>query len=391
MPGIPCLKLRLAPFRECHSLRFVQTPLSSVIRGDWTPFAYLPKSSGNLSKRATPIRVVTHGFTESQSPLLLSAGSPRPPARATIPAVSQRVVSLLPSCTEIVCELGAAGCLVGRSHECDFPAAVQVLPVCTAARLDSVKPGAEIHRDVTTLLEQSLSLYTVDVAQLRALKPDLILTQAQCEVCAVNVDDVERALGEWTGARPRVLSLSPRRMVDIWDDMRRVAESLGLEDCGRTAIKPLKTRCVDVIEKVAGMTRRQSVACIEWLDPLMAAGNWVPELVELAGGRNLFGEAGKHSPWMKWEELVAADPDVIVVMPCGFDLSRALRELPALAGRPEWETLSAVKNHRVYVTDGNAFFNRPGPRIVDSLEILAEVLHPVLFEPRHQGGGWERI
>lgn len=303
----------------------------------------------------------------------------------------QRVVSLLPSCTEIVCALGGGGRLVGRSHECDFPANVKALPACTEAKVDSNRPSADIHRQVGALLEQALSIYKVDAARLKALKPDLVLTQAQCEVCAVSLADVESALAEWTGARPRVLSLSPQRLVDIWDDFRRVAEALGLEDLGRSVVKPLKTRCVDIIEKTAAMKKRQSVACLEWLDPLMAAGNWVPELVELSGGRNLFGVAGKHSPWMKWEDLCAADPDVLVLMPCGFDISRTLRELPALAGRPEWPRLRAVKNHRVFVADGSAFFNRPGPRIVDSMEILAEVLHPLLFEPRHMGEGWERI
>jgi iron complex transport system substrate-binding protein len=241
------------------------------------------------------------------------------------------------------------------------------------------------------LLEASLSIYKVDVIRLKSLKPDLILTQSQCAVCAVSEADIEKALADWTGRKPRILSLSPQRLVDIWDDFRRVAETLGIEDLGRSAIKPLKTRCVDIIEKTAGMSKRPTVACIEWLEPLMVAGNWVPELIDLAGGRDVLGEAGRHSAWVNWEKLVAADPDVLLIMPCGFDISRTLRELPALAGKPEWKKLRAVKNHRVYVTDGNQYFNRPGPRIVDSMEIIGEVLHPLIFEPKHKGDGWEQI
>jgi iron complex transport system substrate-binding protein len=306
-------------------------------------------------------------------------------------AVKSRVVSLLPSCTEIVCALGVEARLVGRSHECDFPPSIQNLPVCTAARLDSAQPSAAIHQQVGRLLEHALSIYQVDTGKLRELKPDLILTQAQCEVCAVSLGDVERALAGWTGTQPQVLSLSPRRLVDIWDDFRRVAEALGLGDNGRSTLKPLKLRCVDIIEKTASMTRRPTVGCIEWIDPLMAAGNWVPELVDLAGGRDVLGEPGRHSAWTNWAKLLDADPDVLVIMPCGFDLTRTLRELPVLANRPEWGQLRAVKNHRVYVTDGNAYFNRPGPRIVDSLEILAEVIHPTLFDPKHKGDGWEQV
>ncbi len=302
-----------------------------------------------------------------------------------------RIVSLLPSATEIVCTLGAEHFLVGRSHECDFPEVIRHLPVLTRARLDSAKPSGDIHRQVGELISNALSIYDVDTAQLRALKPDLIITQAQCNVCAVSVDDLEKALSEWTGAKPAVLSLSPRRLVDIWDDMRRVAEALGIEDLGRSAIKPLKTRCVDVIEKVAAMKKRPGVVCVEWLNPLMAAGNWVPELVDLAGGRDLLGDAGKHSAWIAWEAVVKADPDVLYLMPCGFDISRTLRELPALTGRKGWSDLRAVRNHRVFVADGNACFNRPGPRIVDSLEILAETLHPLLYEPKHKGTGWEQL
>lgn len=299
-----------------------------------------------------------------------------------------RIVSLLPSATEIVCVLGCGHQLVGRSHECDFPEEVRRLPVCTGAKIDATAGSGAIDREVKGLLEQSLSLYRVDIARLKELRPDFILTQAQCEVCAVNLPEVERALAGWTAARPQLLSLSPQRLADVWEDMRRVAQALGVADGGRDVLRGLKTRCVDVIEKACGAGRRPTVACIEWIDPLMAAGNWVPELVELAGGANLFGEAGRHSPWMSWEQLVEADPEVIVVMPCGFDLPRTRLELAGLSRKPEWPGLRAVKTGRVFPTDGSQFFNRPGPRLVDSLEILAELFHPEIFAPKHAGDGW---
>ena len=302
-----------------------------------------------------------------------------------------RIVSLLPSATEIVCALGLGDRLVGRSHECDYPPEIQRLPVCTSATLDSAAPSGEIDRQVKTLRQQSRPLYQIDLAKLRELRPDLILTQAQCEVCAVDLPAVEQAVSQWTGSRPQILSLSPRRIAEVWDEIRRVSAALGEEQKGREVLRALKNRCVDVIEKTCAVKHRPSVACLEWIDPLMAAGNWVPELVDLAGGGNLFGEPGKPSPMLNWETFAERDPEVIVIMPCGFDITRTLRELPALARQAGWARLRAVKKHRVFVTDGNAYFNRPGPRLVESLEILAELFHPKRFPAQHHGTGWEQI
>lgn len=299
-----------------------------------------------------------------------------------------RIVSLLPSATEVVCALGLSESLVGRSHECDFPDTVRTLPPCTEPKLDPKGSSADIHRQVTALLESALSIYRVDSDQLRALRPDIILTQAQCEVCAVTFAEVERAVADWTGGAPRIISLSPQRMVDVWRDMRSLAEALDVAERGQELVKGLKHRVVNVIEKAVLATHRPSVACIEWLDPLMAAGNWVPELVELAGGRNLFGEPGQHSPWLAWQKLRDVDPEVVLVMPCGFDLARTRSEMSALTSGPGWGKLRAVRSGRVYLTDGNQYFNRPGPRLVESLEILAEILHPHLFHFGHKNRGW---
>jgi len=304
--------------------------------------------------------------------------------------VSRRIVSLLPSATEMVCALGCGAQLVGRSHECDFPNEVTSLPVCTESKLLPNATSREIDEQIHNLLGASLSIYRLDTRLMQELKPDLILTQSQCDVCAASEADVAKALGNWPGTPPQILSLTPHRLADVWEDMRRVAAVLGVTEPGREVLRALKNRCVDVIEK-ACLLQRPSVACLEWLDPLMGAGNWVPELVELAGGRNLFGEAGKHTGRLKWEEVRAANPDFLIALPCGFDLSRTRTELAALANKPGWAELNAVRKGRVFLCDGSALFNRPGPRLVESLEILAEVIHPEKFRFGQEGRGWERF
>ena len=302
-----------------------------------------------------------------------------------------RVVSLIASATETVCALGCEERLVGRSHECDVPESVQRLPACSAPRLDADRPSRDIDRSVRTILEQALSVYRVDAEYLRALGPDLIITQTLCEVCAVSLRDVEEALAAWTGSRPVLLALNPMRLQDVWDDVGRVAGALGVAERGRTLRADLERKTRDVAARAARIAARPRVACIEWIDPLMAGGNWMPELVALAGGVNLFGEAGRHSPTMRWDDLVASDPDVIVVLPCGFDLERTAREALSLRERPEWTALRAARAGDVFIADGHLFFNRPGPRLVESLEILAEILHPSEFDYGHEGSGWRRL
>lgn len=302
-----------------------------------------------------------------------------------------RILSLLPSATEIVCALGHGGGLVGRSHECDFPAGVERLPVCTAPKLDPAGSSRAIHEGVEALLRQAVSIYELDARALRRLAPEVIVTQTQCEVCAVSQPDVERALADWLGAPPRLVALSPTSLNAVWADMRRVAEALGAPEAGGALVNRLRGRMAEVAGEAHQAPERPTVACIEWLDPPMAAGNWMPELVAMAAGRNLFGAAGGHSPWLDWEALLAADPDVILVMPCGFSLERARREAALLARRPGWDDLRAVREGRVFLADGHQYFNRPGPRLVESLEILAEVLHPGHCRHGHEGKGWERM
>ena len=323
-----------------------------------------------------------------------------------------RVVSLLPSCTEIVCALGLADQLVGRSHECDYPPSIRHLPICTHPRLAPLASSKEIDNQVKSLLQEAVSIYRIDADRLRALRPDLILTQSQCEVCAVSLPEVEEAVNRWIGSRPRIISLSPMTLANVWEDILLVAAALGVSERGTRLVERLKQRVNrvreasnlslsergdpqpkqpgDPLRLERGRTALPSVACVEWLEPLMAAGNWVPELVELAGGLNLFGDAGKHSPWLNWEAVQEHDPDILMVMPCGFDIARTRREMSALIQRADWAQLRAVKNQRVYLADGNQYFNRPGPRLVESLEILAEVIHPEIFHFGHEGDGWKK-
>jgi iron complex transport system substrate-binding protein len=299
-----------------------------------------------------------------------------------------RVVSLLASSTEIVCALGCEDALVGRSHECDFPASVSRLPVLTEPKLDIRLDSATIDARVRALVSEALSVYRVDAEALRGLRPDLIVTQMQCEVCAVSARDVACALETWMEAPPRVVSLQAETLAGLWDDVRRVADALGVPDRGAELVATLSDRMAAIAARAARLEPRPSVACIEWIEPLMASGNWMPELVAMAGGTNCFGTAGAHSPRLAWDALAAADPDVIVVLPCGFDLDRTRAELGVLTRQPAWPALRAVRTGRVYLADGNQFFNRSGPRLVESLEILGEMLHPAAFRFGHAPRAW---
>ena len=301
-----------------------------------------------------------------------------------------RIVSLLPSTTEMTCALGLRDALVGRSHECDYPAGVETLPACTRAKVGD-GTSREIDDRVKDLVHRGLSVYDVDAERLRELAPTLVLTQDQCEVCAASLRDLEMALGDWIGERPAIVSVKPTTLGDVWDDIVRLGDALEVAERARALAAELSGRVRKISARTGDREPRPSVACIEWLDPPMAAGNWMPELVALAGGRNLFSQAGARSPWLEWQELRAADPEVVVLLPCGFDIPRIRKELPALLCRPGWNELSAVRQGRVHLADGNAYFNRPGPRLVESLEILAEIFHPERFAFGHEGDAWQRL
>jgi iron complex transport system substrate-binding protein len=302
-----------------------------------------------------------------------------------------RIVSLLPSATEIVCALGLRDALVGRSHECDFPPGVEALPALTEPKFKVEGSSAEIDRRVKRIVGDALSVYRVDADRLREVAPTVIVTQSQCEVCAVSEADVQAAVASWLGVQPEIVSLAPYALDSVLNDMERVAAALGAEERGSALVERLRARMDAIAARVAAAVSRPAVATIEWIDPPMAAGNWMPELVAMAGGENLFGAAGEHSPWLTLDEIAAKDPDLILVAPCGFPIARTLDEMPALARDARWRGLRAVRERRVFVADGNQYFNRPGPRIVESLEILAEILHPELARFGHEGAGWRRL
>lgn len=302
--------------------------------------------------------------------------------------MTNRIVSLIASATEIVYALGFGSELVGRSHECDFPPEVKQLPQCTSPKFNVEVTSYEIDQRVKAILQEAVSVYRVDAELLDSLAPSHIITQAQCEVCAVSLKDVEEAACAMIKSQPKIVSLEPNCLEDLWMDITRVATSLGAQQAGEILIARLQEQMNSVAKKANTLLSRPTVACIEWIEPLMAAGNWMPQLIEMSAGVNLYGESGKHSPWMTFEQMLKDDPDFIIVTPCGFDIKRTLEEMHLLTNHPGYESLKAVQTGNVFVADGNQYFNRPGPRVAESLEIMAEILHPDAFDFGHEGSGW---
>lgn len=306
-----------------------------------------------------------------------------------------RILPLHAAATEIVCALGFRGQMVGRSHECDFPPDVAELPAVTEPRFDTGGSSREIDAGVRSLLlkslvEDALGVYRVFPEKLRELRPTHIVTQTQCLACSVSLRDVEAAAAEAAGCEAAVVSLEPHSLADVWADFMRAASALGATEAGVKLVAEAQKRMAAVEAKTRTAVRPPAVAGIEWADPLMAWGNWMPELTRMAGGRNLFGKAGAHAPGLDYERLTAADPDVLVLSLCGFGIERARQDLALLEARPDWRALRAVRRGQVFLVDGNRFFNRPGPRLVESLEILAEILHPQLFSFGREGCAWQR-
>jgi iron complex transport system substrate-binding protein len=293
-----------------------------------------------------------------------------------------RVVSLLPSATEIVCALGAGEDLVGVSHECDHPPEVAALPALTSSRLPTSGASGELDRSVRELLRAALSIYDLDVDLLAKLDPDLVVTQDLCEVCAVSYQAVCAAADQLAGRDVRVVSLHPQRLDDIFDDIGRVAAALGRPGDGEALLIGLRGRLAQVERQAAAAPDRPRVVSIEWLEPVMLGGTWMPELIAAAGGTPLGVTAGQRAPTLDLAGLQRLEPEVVLVKPCGYPVERTLAELELLPQILPWDSWPAVRTGRVYVADGNAYFNRSGPRIVDSAELLAACLHPRRF-PAH--------
>ncbi|MCW5893462.1 MAG: ABC transporter substrate-binding protein [bacterium] len=289
-----------------------------------------------------------------------------------------RIVSLLPSATEIVCALGAAAEVVGISHECDHPPEIRDRRVLTRARLDASGSSRAIDAAVRAVVRDALSVYEVDEDGLAALAPDVIVTQDLCEVCAVSLGDVRAAVARLAHRDDvRIVSLTPTRLAHVLDDALRVAAAIGRVPAG-TRLRASMTARIDAIAaRAARAGRRPRVVSLEWIDPLMLGGTWMPELIALAGGEAVGVAAGAAAPTIDASVLAALRPDVVVVKPCGFSLARALAERDLI----ERTVVRPLPRHaQVWVTDGNAFFNRPGPRLVESLEIMAACVHPEAFD-----------
>ncbi len=286
-----------------------------------------------------------------------------------------RLVSLLASATEMIAALGCLDQLVGRSHECDYPPEVQSLPVVSTVQIDIDTDSARIDAQIKQLAQskltpqeaalKALSIYAIDIEQLEALKPDVIFTQTQCEVCAVSERDVMQALKHLTGLQPRIVSLAPHRLSDVWEDILRVGRAVGRYEQAQELVKGYRQRLERLRSATAQLGVKPRVTVLEWLDPLMAAGNWTPELVAYAGSENVFGEVGLHSPWLSWEEMRTADPD--------------------------WQSLRAVQNGGVYAIDGNQYLNRSSPRLVESAELLGHVLWGERLGIEVDGNGWRAV
>lgn len=290
--------------------------------------------------------------------------------------VKPRIVSLLPSTTEIICALGLETRLKGRSHECDYPDGLENVPVCTHSHIDGEAGSRAIHDAVVSRVNQALSLYDIDMDRIRAARPTHILTQDRCKVCAVDLDQVNAFVSRALDRDVQVVAQSPSTLKEVFDSFLAVGEALDCLHHAETLNSELMQRVNFVTALAHERASHPKVLCLEWLDPFLASGHWIPECVVYAGGRSVLATMGQASPTISFEDIKAADPDKIIAMPCGFSLERAFRESKKLLDDPKWQQLRAVQDDEFYVVDGNQFFNRPGPRIVDSMEILLEIIQP---------------
>ncbi len=286
-----------------------------------------------------------------------------------------RIVSLLPSATEMVCALGLEDCLVGVTHECDYQPSVQRLPKVTRSLIPADAPSSEIDRLVSERFKSVRALYSLDVEMLKEVRPDVIVTQSLCEVCAVAPNEVQKVIGQLPGT-PRVVTLEPQSLEGLFEAIQELASAL--EVSADEMLRGLRARVEKVAARSATITTRPRVALLEWLDPPFSSGHWSPQLVRLAGGIEGLGKEGQPSRRLRWDEVSAWQPDVIIIACCGFMVERALQDVALVQSVEEWRKLPAVRSERVYVADGSQYFNRPGPRLVDSLELLAHALHPAV-------------
>lgn len=286
-----------------------------------------------------------------------------------------RIVSLLPSATEIICEIGLGECLVGVTHECDYPEWVSRLPGVTTTLIPRDASSRQIDDLVGARLQNQQSLYGLELDVLDALAPDLIVTQALCDVCAVAENEVQAAACKLPG-RPRVINLEPTSLEEVFKSCIEVGRAAGRVESAIKVVDALRRRVTQIVNRTAQIQDRPRVVVLEWLDPFFSSGHWSPELIELAGGKEMIGQKGGRSKRISWRNILDVMPEVIIIACCGYTVERTLEDVPRRRKLPGWHDLPAVQNDRIYVTDGNAFFSRPGPRLVESLEIAAHAIHP---------------
>lgn len=289
-----------------------------------------------------------------------------------------RICSLLPSATEIAFALGLGDSVVGVTHECDYPPEAKTKQIVVNSVIDPHRSSSEIDKTITELLRNRKGIYTIDLLRFKEANPELILTQELCDVCAVDYNEV-LAASQSLALKPEIISLSPTLLSDVLRDIEVVGKATGKGREAEAFVARLRERIDRVREQASRSNDRARVACLEWLEPIYNAGHWVPEMVEIAGGKDGLGKKGKPSEKIAWNEVVQYAPEVIVLMPCGFNIERALKEAHLLYRLPGWGDLPAVKNENVFAVNGSAYFNRSGPRLVDGLEILAQIFHPEIF------------
>lgn len=297
-----------------------------------------------------------------------------------------RIVSMIPSATDMIMTLGVEDQLVGRSHSCTGPGSVMQKPVVTRTRIDTSQSSKMIDSQVQSTLQHGQPLYEVDENLLKELAPDVILTQTQCKVCAVYCDDIDFAIRH-LNPRPRVVSLDAADIEGIFSDLVKVATAVDAEDRGKALIRSYRNRIARVHHQWQG-AEQPRVVCLEWLDPPMIAGMWTPEIISYAGGQDVLGHPGQHGYKTTWETILNADFDVLVLAPCGFDIKRTMKEIDE--NPPLKKILNRIlkKGIRISIVDGDRFINRPGPSVVDSIEILAECFHPDRMEQTQRGTFW---
>ena len=297
-----------------------------------------------------------------------------------------KIVSLIPSATEIVCSLGLINNLVGISHECDYPRGIEKLPKLTKSKVDVDETSYNINENIQRILEKGLSVYEVDSDLLQKIDPDVIITQSHCSVCAVSIEDVKKCLNLWLKKKPILIDLKPNYFKDVISDILFVGEKLNAPNEALKVVEMIN-REINVIKKKLSSTNTKNVLCIEWIEPLMIAGNWIPEILRISNADNILIESGKNSKFVSLGELSQNKFDIVIFMPCGFDIRRTKLEIK----KSNLDFHSLFKHKEVYAVDGNKFFNRPGPRLLESIKILCEIIHPGIFRPEPSLERWEAI